>query len=299
MGVEEGRRRERLDEILDEYQKAIFSGKIEDCIQIARRGLKEFPMNYELMDKLMYALFAAGDDAVPNGKENDEKNRDEIISLAEKILDGCTDDKIRLYAKSRLGFFYCDTGDKKKGRVIIESLPDEDTSRESYLYWALDGEEKLDYLRGRIFTHTNRLCQELWLYSRHTADDVEKLTCLELCEKIVKLVFCEGDYGQWFNRLARYYLYDAAAVYIRRGENEAALSLLEKALDYMRRFAELPDPIVHTSLAVRGVRDDKKSETVDPRPLGQIMAEELDLPRYDSLKGEARFKAVKEGLFNL
>ena len=299
LGADEGRRKERLEEILAEYQKAIFAGKIEDCIRIARAGLKEFPNSYELMDKLMYALFAAGDDAVPNGKENDTKNRDEIISLAERILDGCTDDKIRLYAKSRLGFFYCETGDKEKGRAIIDSLPDEDTSRERYLYWALDGEERLDYMRGRIFTYTKDLVQELWRCSRHTEDDGGKLACLELCEKIVEMVFSEGDYGQWFNRLAGYYICDIAPIYLGRGENERALALLEKALCYMRRFESLPDPIVHTSLPVKGVRDDKRNETSDQRPLGQRMAERLDMPCYDGLRCEPRVETVRQGLLEM
>lgn len=75
-----------------------------DCIRIARAGVKEFPNNYVLLNKLMYALFVAGsDDAdIPDWKENMEKYKYEIIELGEKILSGCTDDEsgLRLRAVS-------------------------------------------------------------------------------------------------------------------------------------------------------------------------------------------------------
>lgn len=58
-------------------------------------GLKEFPHSYELMNNLMYALFVSGDDTgnIPDWQLNQEKYKQEIIDLGERIINGCTDDK--------------------------------------------------------------------------------------------------------------------------------------------------------------------------------------------------------------
>lgn len=53
---------EKVEEYLGQFQVAISAGDIAACIRIARAGVKEFPNHYGLLNKLMYALFLAGDE---------------------------------------------------------------------------------------------------------------------------------------------------------------------------------------------------------------------------------------------
>ena len=75
MGVDEAAEKKGVDRYLKDFQAAISVGNIDACIRIARAGVAEFPNNYALLNKLMYALFASGDDTgnIPDWKDNMEK----------------------------------------------------------------------------------------------------------------------------------------------------------------------------------------------------------------------------------
>lgn len=62
MGVDETKEKKAVNSYLEAFQEAISKGNIDECIRIARKGVKEFPNNYVLLNKLMYALFGSGDD---------------------------------------------------------------------------------------------------------------------------------------------------------------------------------------------------------------------------------------------
>ena len=61
MGVNETKEQEMVNSYLEAFQNEISQGNINECITIARKGVKEFPNNYTLLNKLMYALFVSGD----------------------------------------------------------------------------------------------------------------------------------------------------------------------------------------------------------------------------------------------
>ena len=300
LGADEQRRKAKVQCYLDEFQRAVLNGDVNECIRIGRAGVKEFPNNYELLDKLMYALYISGDNTgnIENWWENIERYKDEIIEIGEKILKGCTDDEIRFYAKSRLGFHYCEIGEKEKGREIFESLPSEDSSREVNIYWALEGEDKMQHMRQRTYDYCSWFVQGIWRYAKHDITDQERIMCLDLCEKIVADIFERDDYGVWYWRFAEYNVDDKAPALLRLGRTDEALSSLEAAVRYADGYDALPEAYAHRSPLVRGVECTKRQETVDTRPLGQIILDHLDFPCYKELRGDPRYIAVKEKLFS-
>ena len=96
MGIDDVAEKKAVDKYLQDFQSAISVGNIDDCIRIARAGVAEFPNNYALLNKLMYALFVAGDDSgnIPNWKDNMEKYDAEIVALGERIMKYCNDTQI-------------------------------------------------------------------------------------------------------------------------------------------------------------------------------------------------------------
>ena len=164
MGVDALVEKKRVDEYLGRFQTAINHGKVDECIAIAREGVAEFPNNYELLNKLMYALFVSGDDSgnIPNWKENMEQYDKEIVSLGERIMKYCPDAQIKFEATERLAFHHCEMGRKKIGRSIYETLPSIWNCRESAIWWALSEEEKLPHTRDLISKTYNILSNSLW-----------------------------------------------------------------------------------------------------------------------------------------
>lgn len=124
LGVDEIAERKKVDEYLHRFQEAISKGEIDACISIAREGVAEYPNNYALLNKLMYALFVSGDDTgnIAGWEENKKKYDAEITALGERIMQYCPDQDIRLDAISRLAFHHCEEGRKKQGRAIYETL---------------------------------------------------------------------------------------------------------------------------------------------------------------------------------
>mgnify|MGYP003291471264 CR=1 FL=1 len=165
LGVNEITENEDVEKYLESFQNAISQGKINECIEIAREGVKEYPNNYVLLDKLMYALFVSGDDDgnIPEWKENMEKYDAEITALGERIMKYCPDLNIRLSATARLAFNHCEHGRTDIGRKIYESLPPMELCRELQIWWALKKEEKLPFLQKAIMESHELLQSFIWL----------------------------------------------------------------------------------------------------------------------------------------
>ena len=152
LGVSENIEREKTAQYLSRFQQAISQGKVYDCIAIAREGVAEYPNNFALLNKLMYALFIAGDDDgnIPEWKENMEKYDAEITALGERIMKYCPDQALRLEATARLAFNHCEMGRKEIGRTIYESLPPAAFCKENHIWRSLADNERLPFLRNRI-----------------------------------------------------------------------------------------------------------------------------------------------------
>ena len=175
MGVDETAEKEAVNKYLEEFQLAMSKGNIDECITIARKGVAEFPNNYVLLDKLMYALFSSGDDDgnIPEWKENMEKYDAEITSLGERIMKYCPDQDIRLAATARLAFNHCENGRKEIGKKIYATLPSMELCREKQIWWALEKEEKLPFLQNSIMESYENLRSFIWLLADADVVDVE------------------------------------------------------------------------------------------------------------------------------
>ncbi len=296
LGVNIARRQAKIGEYMAQFQDAVNHGLAEDCIEIARAAVKDFPKDYALQNMLMYALFLSGDDSgnIPNWKENQEKYKEEIIEIGNMILRECTDDVIRLDAKSRLGFHYCEIGEVQKGREIIESLPSEDSSKESMLYWALHGSELHQYLRSRIAAVCRSLIWCIWRYvqSGDTAPTLkDKIGFLDRCENIVRLIYSdEADFRIWCGEFARIDLETKIPLYLEMGDTQAAIRTFERAAKYLQLDSELLEPYVCVSPLVAGDRFTPVCDTVDTRPLAQTAVEDyISRSCYDVLRDDGRF----------
>lgn len=297
MGVDEAAEKKGVDRYLKDFQAAISVGNIDACIRIARAGVAEFPNNYALLNKLMYALFASGDDTgnIPDWKDNMEKYDAEIVSLGERIMKYCPDTQIKFEAVERLAFHHCEMGRKHVGRSIYETLPSIYRCKEGAIWWALSDDEKLPHTRKYIGRAYSTLSDALYrLQELVCAEDA--LTVIEKMEALDRLVYDDNvpNYTWSSARMACH----RAECYMRLERYSEAIEQLRIAVGKAIGFDNRPDELKTTSFLLgERVRRKTDFETTDSRPLCEILRDSwLAEKDFDAIRDTEEFKAILEQL---
>ncbi|MGL6174187.1 MAG: helix-turn-helix domain-containing protein [Cellulosilyticaceae bacterium] len=301
LGTQKSKLQKKVHTYNEALKDAFSKGLIYDCIDLMRAAVKEFPNNYHFLNKLMYVLFVSGDDSgnILEWEENIKKYDAEIIEIGERILKYCTDDAIRLEAKSRLAFHYCETNRKAKALELINTLPSQDSCREAILYRAIEGTEREAYLRERIEDGLGKIWFAITAYSyQKKIDPQTQINWLTKQMDILNIIYENKDYGEWYYRLARLYGKELAKLYIQIEDYENALGALEKGVEYAIAFEKMPQEYSHTSPLLVGLTTSKDDwEKSDTRNLCRVLLEEvLTLSDFDVLRNEQRFQKLEASL---
>lgn len=308
LGVEKASRDAKAAEYKLRFKEAITHGLIDEGIGIARAAVRDFPTNWEMQNQLMYILFVATSDDgnIPNWRENTEKYKDEIIAIGNRIIENCTDDAIRLEAKSRLGFHYCEIGEFERGKAIFESLPTIDSCRETMIYWALRGEERKQHNREMLSRFLSAALWNLWAATADSDGEPsdgkpkEMIEQLLKYEQIIRVVYDDGDLGDRNLGLAQLCFYKLAPLALECGDTDDMFAYMERGVGYMKAYALLPEKYYHTSYLVKGVCDERYCDTADSRPANEIILERsLGDPIYDGVRTDARFERIRAELENI
>ena len=283
MGIDEVAETKAVDQYLKDFQAAISIGNIDECIRIARAGAAEFPNNYTLLNKLMYALFVAtSDDAdIVDWKENRQKYDAEIVALGERIVKYCSDAKIKLEATNRLAFHHSEMGRKDIALSIYETLPSISDGKEWDIWWSLTDEEKLPHTRKFILDSC---------YAEDALKVFEKISVLD------NLIYDDSLHNQTWNN-ARYYCFYAKCL-VQLNRFDEAIKQLELSVKSAIAFDNRPEEIKTNSLLL-GERVCKRTdfETADSRPFRQRVREVwLAEKEFDAIRDTEGFKAILEQL---
>lgn len=303
LGVDNIAETKNVDKYLNRFQVAISQGKIDECISIARDGVKEYPNNYALLNKLMYALFVAGDETgnIPNWKENIQKYDAEITALGERIMKYCPDQNIRLEATARLAFNHCENGRKETGRQIYDSLPPITLCRENQMWWSLREDEKLPFLQRQI-----KKCYEMLKNYMHTLATCGKLSSEDSISVINKWemlndLMCDkqqSNISLWENVRVPC---DKAKLYAKIGDKDKVLNLLKSAAQKAIDFDNRPNTQNYNCLLLGGVTVNKIDfETADSRTLCEIMRNKwLAHKDFDFIRNTPKFQKIIDMLNTL
>lgn len=296
LGVDNIAEKKKVDEYLNRFQVAINQGKIDECISIAREGIAEYPNNYALLNKLMYALFVSGDDTGNNSnwKENMENYDAEITSLGERIMKYCPDQNIRLEAISRLAFNHCEQGRKEIGKQIYEMLPPMILCRENQMWWSLEEDEKTSFLQKQIKKSYNMLYDFIWLLATcGKLTPTNSLSVINKAEELTNLITDEKQYNidSWGNSRIHY---DKAKLYSKIGCKKSVYEQLELAARKAIDFDNRPETEEYNSLLLGNVTEKRIDfETADTRPLTKIMRDKwLSDNAFDSIRNTPEFEKI-------
>ena len=162
LGVNAAAKQKEIAAVIAEAEDQIDRMITEGPIMKLREALNKYPNNDRLLTCLMYALYAASED-----EDLCRAYDAEIVSIAYRIHQYSTDNRCRNESRRLLFRHYCDTNRKAEAMQIAEGMADIETCRERNLYWALEGEDRVDHLRGRISDDLNMLLWDLWAFSVH------------------------------------------------------------------------------------------------------------------------------------
>ena len=297
MGINEQLEIEKVEDYLLRFQIAISVGNVDECICIARAGVAEFPNNYKLLNKLMYALFIAGDEDgnVPNWKENMSKYDAEITALGERIMKYCSDQEIRLEATARLAFQHCEMGRKEVGRALFETLPTYSSCKEANIWWALEEQEKLPFLQHKIKSGYHIISTGLWfLLEGRLLEDEDLLKVYEKYTLLENLIWDNGKpIAGWSEVQINCVI---AKIYARLGKNKESLKHLDLALEYARQFDERPESGNVKSFLVGTVNWSRiEHDTDDSRTCCEILRDKwMAASEFDGIRDTKEFLEIVE-----
>ena len=297
MGVDEAAEKKAVDRYLKDFQAANSVGNTDECIRIARAGVAEFPNNYALLNKLMYALFSATiDDAdIVDWKENQQKYDAEIVALGERIMKYCSDAKIKFEATDRLASHHSRMGRRDLALSIFEFLPSIFDGKEWSMYWALPDEEKLPHTRNFILDSYLCLDECFWRLTRLMPAE-EAIKVFEKISILDNLIYEDSLPDQnWSN--ARYYCFYAKCLVQLNRFNEAIEQLglsVKSAIAFDNRPEERT---THSFLLGERVQKRTDFQTPDSRPLREILRDTwLTEKDFDAIRNTHTFKTILEQL---
>lgn len=301
LGIQEAVEQKKVGQYLNRFQEAINQGKIYDCIAIAREGVAEYPNNFALLNKLMSALSASGDDSgnIPEWKENLEKYDGEITALGERIIKYCPDSDIRFEAMARLALNHCLMGRREIGRAVYESLPSAKFCRENQMIWWLSllEEEQLPYLRKKVKQDYEALRSSIWsLADSGCISDEESLIAIEKLFALEKIVCDNGTYPESWG--AARLPFNTARLYARLGNRSKAIEYLKIAAEAAKAFDERPEEQMFSSILLGDIVEKRIDfETSDTRPLCEIMRDKwMFFHDFDKLRNTEEFKEIENVL---
>ena len=177
LGMEQDDRQARIDAIRQEQQRLASLGKKQEQFALLQDAVREFPGEYSLLLDYAWALSASPyDDFGETGLTEEELRalHEQVIGLGQRILDDCTDDRLRARALDLMSMEYM-YFDPEKARATAERLPDFRGTRNMALFrlWNYGTEEHKAFFRQNIA----ELADLLWLHIRsaeYETDDPKK-----------------------------------------------------------------------------------------------------------------------------
>lgn len=203
----------------------------------SRRLMKKYPNNYRLLDCACSILFFAPKEGGFSEAEGYALNG-ELVEIAEKILEECTDSKLRNQAIWFLVATYPYQNRYADVKKLAELVPDMYTCREAVLCdsaeW--DSEEQRMYRELYLKRSMLNVTYELRGYYQYQADKISPEEIFALTEmewKIFNAYQDHGDFDLWRTCRLFYNRMHAARAALVLGRPDDAARMVEEAIDML------------------------------------------------------------------
>lgn len=275
-----------IEEFKEKYAKLHSQGKTEERVLLSRAMQKKYPNDETVRHHLMRAL----------QNEDVDKYFEEIVSLGEQLLQS-KKTEYRMGAIRGLCLTYLHKGDRKTALQYADMMP---PAEDLHLH-VLEGDELVMHCQNYFW----KIFDKMYVYLLYLIDCPEagytfeeKHSMLKMLYDMIGMIFSDGDFGFFYDRLARISFFMAAQS-AKSGEFEKALDELEMLIAHLEKLKDFSQ-IEHTSLLVNKIKfssDNITKHTEEPlghfywRHLNRVLAD-----AYAPVKDSARYIAIKERL---
>ena len=204
MGYDAARIEDEINKFFEERSKLFRAGKVAEYKQLSEKAYKEYPNDYRIMNYYMW-------DKVGDYADNDLSvilaNKEELLSICQRILDGCSDVNLRLDAINMQGKILHAEGKTDEAVALYKKeIPNWylTSGQKTEQLFAKDTPEFAHHLKFNMLElgmlAVNKKCKELWFCSNLSVEEKGKLA-ISFCQLIESLpktdAFYEVDYYIW------------------------------------------------------------------------------------------------------
>ena len=292
LGINIDMKEEKINEIYTSAYNYAVEGFHEKAIKTLRNGLAEYPNNYKLMARLITELYCT-----------DERGSNELSSLCEKILNGCTDNGIRAEILPIIcGEVYPNTGRREEAIELAKSLPIYQETSNELLTKIYTGDKLTEQLQINIMALTSTLTSNILDITDVKHDngiqlyeDDEKLAICQKIVNIMKIIFETGDY-YYHSQYVKKAHDKMLLIYAKRKDTDNTLAQLENCAEYAVMFDTYDQKAHHSSLLSRGMETTGYFKESPYENHSLWLSQEILNPRYDFIRDDPRFIAVQTTL---
>lgn len=245
--LSKSKKQAEIEKFLAEESAFFNQGKTEERLKLCRAMQKKYPNDETVRYRLMWVLRNA----------SDRENFDEIISIGEQLLKS-ENTNYRMGAIRCLCFTHQRVGDKKAARQYADMMPQGiDTDLQLNV---LEGDELVMHCQNYFW----KVCDKMYLYMSRLLDCPEagytfeeKHAMWKKLYNMVSMIFSDGDFGFYDDRLARISFFMAAQS-AKAGQFEQALDELEMLIAHLEKLNNFSQ-IEHTSLLINKIKVDQSN----------------------------------------
>lgn len=286
--IAKNKKQAEIKALIEKYQLLHSQGKTAERLMLCREMQKKYPNDETVLYLLMKTL--------QNGYV--EESFEEIVMLGERLLTAQSMSH-RTGAIRGLCFTYLAHGDREKAKEYADMMP---TNQDLYLH-VLEGDELAEHCRNYFW----KVCDKMDLYMQYHLNcdaagytPAERHEARKMLYDMFGMIFRDGDFGFWHDRLARISFFMACDS-LREGEHDRALVELEQTVSHLEAF-EAFDSVTHTSLLVRGLKTDRTNiarshEEKLAQSYLRYLNKQSDL--FAPLAEDERFLKVKEKMASI
>jgi len=238
MGYDQGKIKTEIDEVINLYKKHWFSKKGREIIV---KAYHDYPNDYNIMH---YYMWNIGGDMADNDPAVLIAHKDEFLSICDKILDGCTDERIRLSAWNMRAKILHAEGKTDKALEIYKAKFTDwygTCSQKTEQLFAKDTDEYYFHVQKNMYELVDFAADKLGrtVFFNPTLSMAEKSEHALHCGDVILAAF--EDTGEtFFLMLAQSFLGRIENdLYYRGGTDEQVIAVMDKNLYAKKMLHEL------------------------------------------------------------
>ncbi|MBP3378982.1 MAG: helix-turn-helix transcriptional regulator [Clostridia bacterium] len=279
---------------------------LRNVLAVWRRAAAKYPRNFTCLSKLAWAVYINALYSDPAFGGATDATFEEAETICKRIIDDCTDDRIRTFALSTMVKIYSEPSsplcNEAEALRIADILPGiQNTSQYLRRYALRNNYEKREIERRKctvMFMHYLIENLSLWGYG----DAQTQICSIDAVIALIKAILSDGNYLNFNDYMAGAHI-NRAVLLVKLGKLDEAMDDLHEARRWSKEYEKLPEgKLTHSSPLVKGVEINFVHPRSNATPAEFILR---DLERdcfsplfkrddYKTLIGEIRQEVGKE-----